>query len=110
MLLPTTSTSSCNLLVCALLLLSGGASRANGSLPGGIRRGLFLSSVSEYTKEGRANYVRNLPRMAPSSMGLPSAFEKLQADEKNMVFCNRPPSAAHLVPPTLLHPIIGEFF
>ena len=59
--------------------------------------------------KGRADYIKVFSFEAPSSQGVPSTFRKLQANEEQRIYWNRPPSAAYSVPPTLLHPIFGEF-
>jgi len=76
---------------------------------GGIHLGPLSLTLSEITKKGRTDYVQNFPRKAPSSLAVSSIFQNLQANEKQRIHWNRPPSAAHLIPPTLLHPIIGKF-
>jgi len=55
------------------------------------------------------NYNR-LPNEPPSQLGLPARFFELQGRFTGPAFhFERPLSATHDIPPTLLHPIFGEF-
>ncbi|KIK78612.1 hypothetical protein PAXRUDRAFT_16777 [Paxillus rubicundulus Ve08.2h10] len=46
---------------------------------------------------------------APSEFGRHLAFSKEQKRSDLAIHCNRPPSAAEVVPATLLHPVFGQF-
>ncbi|KAJ8580322.1 hypothetical protein M405DRAFT_778345 [Rhizopogon salebrosus TDB-379] len=78
------------------------------------QRSHILSQLSpsehhQRTMQLRLEYSNNFPSKPPSSQGIPSAFEKLQKQEKLAIYWNRPATAAYTIPPTLLHPIFGTF-
>ncbi|KAI9450976.1 hypothetical protein F5148DRAFT_986718 [Russula earlei] len=60
-------------------------------------------------KERRASHQEQLAKGAPSTLGDPTLFRKSQEKEKPSFSFERPLSASHDVPPTLLHPIFGQF-
>lgn len=59
-------------------------------------------------KRQRKEYFERFPNMAPSMLGQPSQFFKLQQQPSLQIFCNRPHSV-HSTPITLLHPTFGKF-
>jgi hypothetical protein len=60
--------------------------------------------------ELRRRRIERLPNKAPSTLGEPPEFKKYQrASDGPAFYFNRPPSAAGIIPVTLLHPIFGQF-
>jgi len=57
----------------------------------------------------QAKFVADTPNKPPSSQGQLSAFAKLQQKDKCKYNWNCPPSAALMIPVTLLHPIFAQF-
>src|SRR5262245_47287664 len=57
----------------------------------------------------RFQYLEEVCRKAPSSLGKPKEFAKLQENPARALHCNRPPDATSTVPATLLHPVFGQF-
>jgi hypothetical protein len=76
------------------------------SATGGRRH---LPLVEGDVTEMRKDYVKNVPRKAPSSQGTPAQFAALQLRLEKLVFCNRPFTTAAPIPVTLLHRVFGEF-
>lgn len=56
----------------------------------------------------RKEYFDHFPTQAPSNLGQPSEFAKLQQRTDVQIFCNRP-RTIHSIPITLLHPAFGKF-
>ncbi|KAG1860902.1 hypothetical protein F4604DRAFT_1957637 [Suillus subluteus] len=67
------------------------------------------STFLSRTRQLRSEYSRKFPQNAPSSQGKPSEFKDIQEDPDLTIHWDRPPSAAHTIPTTLLHPIFGAF-
>jgi hypothetical protein len=59
--------------------------------------------------EARRRRYKKLPRKPPSSLGEPSQFFKYQTKDDNAFNFERPVSASHPIPPTLLHYVFGKF-
>lgn len=80
-------------------------------LPDSSRTHLQLSpsTLLNRTQQLRSEYSRKFPQNAPSSQGKPSEFKGIQKDPDLTIHWDRPPSAAHTIPSTLLHPIFGAF-
>ncbi len=57
----------------------------------------------------RQQYLGRVKKKAPSTLGQPKEFSKLQADSVTAIHCNRPPRATDAIPVTLLHPVFGKF-
>jgi hypothetical protein len=61
-------------------------------------------------RELRHSFLRRFPNKAPSELAQPSEIKTFQTSTSRKGFCcNRPPSAAGIVPITLLHPVFNEF-
>ncbi|KAI9463374.1 hypothetical protein F5148DRAFT_1313294 [Russula earlei] len=57
----------------------------------------------------RENHLKTLAKGSPSSLGEPAQFGISQNQKVPSFSFERPLSASHDVPPTLLHPIFGQF-
>ena len=57
----------------------------------------------------RNHFLRCNPPVAPSSAGKAQIFSMRQNEESQAIYCNRPHSAEATIPPTLLHPVFGQF-
>ncbi|KAF9231109.1 hypothetical protein BU15DRAFT_56568 [Melanogaster broomeanus] len=57
----------------------------------------------------RGMFLRKKQSKAPSSHGLHATFSGEQIKSELAIHCNRPPTAAESIPPTLLHPAFGQF-
>ncbi|KAF8872351.1 hypothetical protein BD779DRAFT_1452885 [Infundibulicybe gibba] len=53
--------------------------------------------------------MKAVPPASPSTRAQTQNFSELQSDPDLAIHCNRPQSAAHPTPVTLLHPIFGQF-
>ncbi|KAF9235326.1 hypothetical protein BU15DRAFT_89607 [Melanogaster broomeanus] len=54
-------------------------------------------------------FLRKKESKAPSDCGKYATFSKEQDKSEVAIHCNRPPPATEAVPPTLLHPVFGQF-
>ncbi|KAG1731694.1 hypothetical protein EDB19DRAFT_2007418 [Suillus lakei] len=70
---------------------------------------LSPSALLHRTQQLRSEYSKKFPKRAPSSQGKPAEFKAIQGNSVHTIHWDRPPSAAHTIPTTLLHPIFGEF-
>ena len=71
---------------------------------------LHAHATEDELGELRRKRIEKLPNKAPSSLGEPPEFKKYQrASDGPAFYFNRPPSAAGIIPVTLLHPIFGQF-
>ncbi|KAL4065048.1 hypothetical protein J3A83DRAFT_4263978 [Scleroderma citrinum] len=57
----------------------------------------------------RRTFLANNPPRAPSSAGRVKCFSPRQADKHHAIYCNRPYDVQATIPPTLLHPVFGQF-
>ncbi|KAI6140270.1 hypothetical protein BKA82DRAFT_29217 [Pisolithus tinctorius] len=57
----------------------------------------------------RHAFLAKAKPMAPSSIADPREFSKFQAIGGRTIYCNRPADAVAVIPPTLLHPVFGDF-
>jgi hypothetical protein len=57
----------------------------------------------------RQRYNANFSKMAPSSLGLPLEFAKIQADPEQNIVWSRPPTADEIIPVVLYHRIMRDF-
>ncbi|KAF8872350.1 hypothetical protein BD779DRAFT_347432 [Infundibulicybe gibba] len=53
--------------------------------------------------------MKAVPPAAPSTRAQIQKFSELQNNPDHAIHCNRPQSASHPIPVTLLHPIFGQF-
>ena len=62
-----------------------------------------------YLYQERRRFNTTFPGKAPSSLGVPSAFTKLQEKENQKIVWSRPFGADATVPVTLMHPVFRQF-
>lgn len=67
------------------------------------------SALLSNTQQLRSEYSRKFHQKVPFSQGKPSEFKDIQEDPNTTIYWDQPPSAAHTIPSTLLHPIFGAF-
>src|SRR5882762_4643201 len=84
---------------------------SNDGLPEGIIYNALLSRNLERTRKRRLNFIENFaePDKFDPAMGEMFPAFRRQWDEDHGFRWNRPPTADHSVPPTLLHPVFGTF-
>ena len=66
------------------------------------------SNSFEKLSNVRVEKYESLPRMSPSELGRPERFFHFQKEHKNF-YVDRPMASSYEIPPTLLHPVFGEF-
>ena len=57
----------------------------------------------------RTHFLRKNPPVAPSSAGKARTFSMRQKEDSQVIYYNRPYTAEAMIPPTLLHPVFGQF-